>query len=155
MWCSYDAIRRANPGEIEHRDRDAPSLGARTGCDDTVLDVARDIAIPVLLLLLSTVSFAEKIYSIGPGIVPPKLEQKQDPVYPPKERNARIEGTVELSLVVGTDQRAHDIMVTKSATPAFDTSAVTAVGKWCFEPGTKNGKPVAVRTKIIVNFRLR
>jgi TonB family protein len=113
------------------------------------------IAIPLLLVLVTGVSCAEKIYSIGPGIVPPRVEQKQEPVYPPKERNAKIEGSVGLSLVVGTDQRAHDIRVIKSATPAFDASAVTAVRTWCFEPGTKNGKPVPVRARIDVNFRLR
>lgn len=113
------------------------------------------IAIPLLLLLLTTVSFAEKIYKIGPGIVAPKVLEKHDPVYPEKERDAKTEGTVALSLVVGIDQRAHDIKVAKSATPGLDASAVTAVRSWLFQPGTKNGRPVPVRAKIEMNFRLQ
>lgn len=112
------------------------------------------IAIPLLLLLLTTVSFAEKIYKIGPGIVPPKVLDKQNPVYPDKEKSAKIQGVVRLTIVVGTDQRAHDIKVTKSGTPALDASAVSAVENWRFQPATKDGKPVAVRTKIEINFRL-
>jgi bla regulator protein blaR1 len=112
------------------------------------------MAIPVLLLLLSAISFAEKIYQVGPGIVPPKVLQKHDPVYPKKEKAAKIQGKVVLNVVVGTDQHAHDIQVTQSATPALDASAVTAVRSWTFQPGAKDGKPVPVRARIEINFRL-
>jgi len=113
------------------------------------------IAIPLLLVLMTSLSFAEKIYKIGPGIVPPMVLEKHDPVYPDQERSAKIEGTVALAIVVGTDQRVHDIKVTKSLTPGLDASAVSAVRTWRFQPGSKNGKPVSVRAKIEVNFRLQ
>jgi TonB family protein len=112
------------------------------------------IAIPLLLLLLTTVSLAEKIYKVGPGILAPKVLERQNPVYPDKERSAKIEGKVVLGLVVGTDGHAHDIKVTKSVTPALDASAVSAVSSWLFQPGTKKGKPVPIRTVIEINFRL-
>jgi protein TonB len=76
-------------------------------------------------------------------------------VYPDQERSAKIEGTVALTMVVGTDQRVHDIKVTKSLTPGLDASALSAVRTWRFQPGTKNGKAVPVRVKIEVNFRLQ
>lgn len=113
------------------------------------------ITIPLLLLLLTSVSFAEKIYKIGPGIIPPSVLDKQEPVYPDKERSDKVQGLVRLAMVVGTDQRAHDIKVTKSVTPALDASAVLAVQNWRFQPGTKDGKPVPVRIRIDINFRLQ
>ena len=103
---------------------------------------------------MTTVSFAEKIYKIGPGIVPPTVLEKHDPVYPDQERSAKIEGTVALAIVVGTQPAAHDIKVTKSLTPGLDASAVSAVRTWRFQPGTKNGKAVSVRATIEVHFRL-
>jgi TonB family protein len=112
------------------------------------------IAVPLLLVLMTTVSFAEKIYKIGPGIVPPKVIEKHNPVYPEKEKKAKIEGTVKLLVVVGTDQLVHEIKVTKSVTLGLDANAVAAVRTWKFEPGTKDGKPVAVRATIEINFRL-
>ena len=103
---------------------------------------------------MTGVSCAEKIYKIGPGIVAPKVLDKQEPVYPDKEKSAKIEGKVVLTLVVGTDQHAHGIKVTKSLTPGLDASAVAAVSNWRFQPGTKKGKPVPVRAIIEINFRL-
>jgi TonB family protein len=112
------------------------------------------IAIPLLLLLLTTVSFAEKIYKIGPGIVPPKLLEKSEPQYTDEARAAKLEGKVKLTIVVGTDQRAHDIKVTKSLDKGLDAKAVASIKTWRFEPGTKNGKPVPVQAKVEMNFRL-
>jgi TonB family protein len=113
------------------------------------------IAIPLLLLLLTTVSFAEKIYKIGPGIAPPKVLEKTEPKYTDQARSAKLEGTVALVMVVGVDQRAHDIKVTKSLDPGLDASAVASIETWRFQSGSKNGKPVPVRAAIEVNFRLQ
>jgi len=111
-------------------------------------------ALPVLLVLLTGVSCAEKIYKIGPGIVAPKVLQKTDPNYTDQARAAKIEGPVVLSIVVGTDQRAHDIKVTKSLDPGMDANAIAAIKAWQFQPGTRKGKPVPVRATIQVNFKL-
>ena len=113
------------------------------------------IAIPLLLVLMTTVSFAEKIYKIGPGIVPPTVLEKTEPKYTDQARSAKLEGTVGLVIVVGVDQRAHDVKVTKSLDPGLDASAVESTKAWRFHPGSKNGKPVPVRAKIEVNFRLQ
>ena len=112
------------------------------------------IAIPLLLVLMTSVSFAEKIYKIGPGIVPPKVLEKSDPQYTHEARAAKLEGKVILTMVVGTDQRAHDIKVTKSLDRGLDANAIASVKTWRFQPGTKNGKPVPVRANVEVNFRL-
>jgi Gram-negative bacterial TonB protein C-terminal len=37
----------------------------------------------------------------------------------------------------------------------LDEQAVTAMKKWVFKPGTKDGKPVAVRVDVEMSFRLR
>jgi TonB family protein len=113
------------------------------------------IAIPLLLVLMTGVSCAEKIYKIGPEIVPPKvLEKTAEPQYTEEARAAKLEGKVALTIVVGTDQRAHDIKVTKSLDPGLDRSAIASIKTWRFQPGTKNGKPVPVRANIEVNFHL-
>jgi TonB family protein len=113
------------------------------------------IAIPLLLLFMTTVSFAEKIYKIGPGIVPPKILEKREPQYTEEAKTAKLEGTVGLTLVVGVDQVAHDIKVTRSLDPGLDANAIWAIRAWRFQPATKNGKPVPVRAQIEVNYRLK
>lgn len=113
------------------------------------------IAIPLLLMLMTTISFAEKIYKVGPGIVPPKVLEKSEPQYTDEAKDAKIQGTVGLAVIVGVDQRAHDIELTKSLDPGLDASAIRAIQTWRFQPGTKDGKPVPVRARIDVNFRLK
>jgi TonB family protein len=112
------------------------------------------IAIPLLLVLMTGVSCAEKIYKVGPGIVPPKVLEKSEPQYTEEARAAKLEGTVALTIVVGTDQRAHDIRITKSLDAGLDASAINSIKTWRFQPGTKNGKPVSVQANVQVNFRL-
>jgi TonB family protein len=113
------------------------------------------IAIPLLLILMTGVSFAEKIYKLGPGIVPPKVLVKNEPAYTEEARAAKIQGPVVLALVVGVDQAVHDIRVTQSLDPGLDANAVACIRTWRFQPATKDGKPVAVRALVQVNFRLK
>lgn len=112
------------------------------------------IAIPFLLVLMTAVSFAAKIYKIGPGIVPPKILEKSEPQYTDQARVAKLEGKVILTIVVGTDQRAHNIKVTKSLDPGLDRRAVENIKTWRFQPATKDGKPVPVQANVQVNYRL-
>ena len=37
----------------------------------------------------------------------------------------------------------------------LDAQAVTAMKKWRFKPGTKDGKPVAVEVMVEMSFKLR
>jgi protein TonB len=43
----------------------------------------------------------------------------------------------------------------KSVGYGLDESALEAVGEYRFEPATLNGKPIAVRVTVEVNFQLR
>jgi outer membrane biosynthesis protein TonB len=44
--------------------------------------------------------------------------------------------------------------VTRSLDAGLDKKAAEAIEKWTFQPGQKDGKPVAVAATIEVNFRL-
>jgi TonB family protein len=59
-----------------------------------------------------------------------------------------------LSTIVGPDGATHDITVTKSLGLGLDEEAVKAVQKWKFTPSTLEGKPVAVKIQIQVDFNL-
>jgi TonB family protein len=112
------------------------------------------LLMPALLLGLTALSLAQNAYKIGPGIVPPKVLQKSEPKYTAEARAKKISGTVSLTIIVGTDHRAHDIKITKSLDPGLDKSAINSIRTWRFQPGTKDGKPVPVVAKLDVNFRL-
>ena len=78
-----------------------------------------------------------------------------DPLYSPKARAAKLQGTVVLDVVVTAEGRAEQIVVSKSLGMGLDENAITAVKEWKFKPAIgPDGKPVPVRIPIEVNFRL-
>jgi TonB family protein len=74
--------------------------------------------------------------------------------YTDEAREAKISGTVLLSVVVGTDGAAHQINVVSTPDAGLSTKAVEAVQQWTFVPGTLNGESVPVKAQIEVNFKL-
>jgi TonB family protein len=76
-----------------------------------------------------------------------------NPGYTDKARKAKISGSVTLSFTVGTDGKAHDILVVKSLGYGLDENAVTAVQQWKFDPAAKDGKPIAAPMVIEVDFK--
>jgi protein TonB len=83
-----------------------------------------------------------------------KLVSHDKPVYPPLARNARIQGTVPLQALIGTDGTVEDLKVL-SGQPLLIKSAMDAVSQWRYQPTRVNGKPVKVETEIDVNYRLQ
>ncbi len=90
-----------------------------------------------------------------PGVTPPTLLSKVEPVYTEAARNAKIEGAVMLSTEIDTEGLAQNIQVLKGLDGGLDQSAIAAVSQWRFKPGKKDGKPVVVEARIEVNFRLQ
>ena len=91
---------------------------------------------------------------VGPGTTPPHAIRAPDPDYPDTARRAKIQGTVVVRCVVGSDGSVHDARVETSLSKDLDASALKAVRQWQFEPATKDGKPLTVWVKVEVSFHL-
>lgn len=89
------------------------------------------------------------------GVSAPTLISKIEPEYTQEAVAARIQGSVTLAFLVGTDGVPRDIKIVKSLEPGLDQKAIEAVSKWRFRPGQKDGKPVAVGATAEVNFDRR
>jgi len=94
------------------------------------------------------------VHSVGNGTTAPTVLTRVDPEYSEEARTAKYSGSVQLSIVVGTEGKAQDVKVTKSLGMGLDEKAVEAVQKWVFKPGTYQGVPVNVRALVEINFRL-
>jgi TonB family protein len=55
---------------------------------------------------------------------------------------------------VDTDGRAHEVRIVRSLGMGLDEKALEAIRGWKFEPGRKDGIPVAVQVNVEVSFRL-
>jgi protein TonB len=66
---------------------------------------------------------------------------------------ARIQGTVRLEAIIGTDGTIQQLKVL-SGHPLLVKAAVEAVSRWRYQPTLLNGEPVEVVTDVDVNFTL-
>ena len=83
---------------------------------------------------------------------PPKLTKRPDPDCSTEARKAKINATVVLAAVVGTDGVAHDISVVRSVGYGLDEAAIKGMKKWRFTPGQGAGKPVPVQIRVELAF---
>lgn len=94
------------------------------------------------------------VFEVGGGVSAPSPIYKPEPEYSPEARQAKLQGTVILSLVVGPDGRTRGIRIARSLGMGLDERAVEAVRQWRFEPAKKDGAPVPVAVDVEVSFRL-
>jgi len=90
---------------------------------------------------------------IGGQVIAAKLIYRLTPEYPPLARMARIQGTVRLEAIIGTDGAIRDLKVL-SGHPLLVRAALEAVQRWRYQPTLLNGGAVEVLTEIDVNFKL-
>ena len=92
---------------------------------------------------------------IGPGVTPPQVVHRVDPVYPENMRGRKPEGAVVLDVVIPEEGIPRVIRVIRSLDWQFDEIAITALKQWRFSPARTDGNPVKVRMNVAVEFTAR
>ncbi|MGD1091202.1 MAG: energy transducer TonB [Bryobacteraceae bacterium] len=108
---------------------------------------------PALLLLVATAGL------LRPGEIPhttePKVIHSVQPEYTKEARDAKLQGTVVLSALIGVDGVPADIKVVQGLRKGLDEKAVECFKKWRFKPGSNYfGEPSPTKVTIEMNFRL-
>jgi TonB family protein len=93
----------------------------------------------------------EPVYDLGPGVTPPRVIKQVNPQYP-TTRGVRAVGSVIIALVVSSKGLPKNPRVVKGLDKDLDQSAVDAVKQWRFAPAQKNGRPIAVRVSLQIQF---
>ncbi len=87
-------------------------------------------------------------------ITPPHATYSPNPTYDDASREAKVEGTVRLSIVVWPDGSVKKLKVVKSLSEGLDKRAIETVAQWKFVPATRDGKPVAIAIEVECTFKL-
>jgi TonB family protein len=87
-------------------------------------------------------------------VAAPRILSKVEPKYSEEARKNKLQGSIQLSLIVDATGMPTQIAVLRPLGMGLDESAIEAVSQWRFAPGTKNGAPVAVSAQIEVTLRL-
>lgn len=111
-----------------------------------------------LVIVTAAAADAQQVYRPGEdGVTLPVVVKSVTPSYTAEAMKQRIQGTVILECVVAEDGGVRDVEVTQSldAEYGLDQQAIDALKQYQFRPGTKEGKPVAVRVVVESTFRLK
>lgn len=84
-------------------------------------------------------------------IVPSRLLQRVNPIYPSAAKQYRIEGAVTIDATVGPDGHVRQAKVVSGPAMLRD-SAVSAVRQWKYSPSTVNGRAVESSVRIVLQF---
>ncbi len=80
---------------------------------------------------------------------------KPSPNYPFYARRRRIEGFVTAELIINESGRTEAVKIIKAKPKnVFDKVALNSIKKWLFKPAQKDGKAVAVKRQVTINFEL-
>ncbi|HYL92849.1 MAG TPA: energy transducer TonB [Alphaproteobacteria bacterium] len=99
--------------------------------------------------------YGDNRYSAGDlEVTAPVPKYAPEPEFSEEARRLKYQGVVTLAAVIGTDGRPHNLRVVRSLGMGLDEKALEKAKTWLFEPGKRNGRPVAVNMYLEVNFRL-
>jgi TonB family protein len=91
---------------------------------------------------------------IGGKVMAANLIHKVAPEYPDLAKQARIQGVVRFSVMIGKDGSVESLNLV-SGHPLLVEAAKTAVQQWQYKPTLLNGESVRVATTVDVNFNLQ
>jgi outer membrane biosynthesis protein TonB len=94
-----------------------------------------------------------KVYSAGPGVTAPVLLPSNLLAIPKQKCKNRLDGSVELSLLVDSSGHPRNIMFLQAAGTDLDRLALRIAGMDKFSPGAVDGKPVVMSQTLEVDIQ--
>lgn len=94
-----------------------------------------------------------KVYSAGPDVTAPELLPLNLPPLTVEKCKEKVDGTVELSLLVDETGRPRNIMFLHPLGTDLDKFALRIAGADQFKPGIRDGKPVVVAESLHVKLQ--
>ncbi len=125
--------------------------GGAVGVPGGALSEMLNSAPSVPVLAKSPVPAPVKRMRIASRVAEANLIHDVPPQYPPEAGRARIEGTVVLLAMIGTDGSVKDVRI-ESGLPILAQAAIEAVKQWRYKPYLVDGEPVEVDSRITINF---
>lgn len=88
------------------------------------------------------------------GQTPPRAIYSPEVEYTQAAKAAKFEGSCVVSLIIGVDGRPSDVTLNRKIGMGMDERVIRTVSQWKFEPARRNGRAVATRTQLTLNFKL-
>lgn len=96
------------------------------------------------------------VHRVGNGVTAPTLRSQVRPLYTSEAMQRKIQGTVVLEMIVGSDGVPYNVRVVRSLDAGgLDEEAIRAAKEWRFNPGRLGDTPVDVLVVLVIDFHLR
>ena len=131
-------------------------LSASLRLDVALADVSGDFAMDFRIAKPNFDAVAEDtIFELSELDSPPQPIARLNPMYPPRALMQRLEGEVQMDIVVNRDGTVRDAEVVRvSPEGVFEDVALRAVRRWRFSPGILDGEAVPARVRQTMHFSL-
>jgi len=116
----------------------------------------RRLAVALFLLFVVAASVGQARLSrvrVSEGVMEGLVVKKVPPAYPADAKNAKIQGTVVLQIIVNKAGEVENVQLV-SGHPMLAPSAIDAVKQWKYKPYLLNGEAVTVETRVQVHYTL-
>ncbi len=84
----------------------------------------------------------------------PRVIHAVQPEYTKEAVDAKLQGVVLLTALIGVDGLPSDIEVIHGLGKGLDEKANECLQRWRFSPGTNHGDPIPMKVRVEINFRL-
>ncbi len=95
-----------------------------------------------------------EVYQPGGDVSAPALVFAPEAGFSDEARRNKYEGVCVVGVIVDAQGNPRNLRVLRRLGMGLDEKALDAVARYKFKPAKKNGKPVAVRIEVQVNFRM-
>jgi TonB family protein len=134
------------------------SLAVRLATAAAAVGIATVVTASNIPISATLQAQAEKIYKgQDSGVTLPRVVKEVKPGYTAAAMQAKIQGSVWMSVVVLASGDVGDVTISKSLDKehGLDEEATKAVRQWKFAPGMREGKPVPVEVTVEMTFTLK
>ena len=118
------------------------------------LSAAKTLSIPTHYGHGGKIGEGIKIFELKDLDRPPEPTVKIAPVFPVTLKQTGMQADVTVEFIVDATGNVSNAFVAESSDHRFDDAAITAIGKWKFRAGIKNGHRVNVRVRQPFPFRV-
>jgi TonB family protein len=94
-----------------------------------------------------------KVYAVGPGVTAPELLPLDLGPFPKQKCKRKMDGKVELALLVDTEGKPRNIVLDEPFSTDLDRLALKFVSEERFNPGIHGGIPVVVAQSVEVDLK--
>jgi len=138
---------------VEQTNRGLEAYEAKLGdCGECESELAPEVRERAIALFGELYDWETAAVKAGEKVAMPRVIQASPPRHPTERRYGSYSGKTLAGIEVGKSGKVERIELLVETDPAIASEVTRSVKKWRFQPGTRNGEPVAMLLFVPFSF---